>query len=161
MPGAQPQPGSVIVAGPLVHYLRRAVKQELAAVVTVLQVELDTVLDPETYRGALDRFDEARSLLDMTGLTDEDEQADLELDLARWPRLVLKTVESVYDAEIRRLQDSAAEDRDLPMGDVPALGNLLAEAREKSGLRARRGRKQTRSAEATEPHGRGGRRRRA
>jgi hypothetical protein len=151
----------VIVAGSLVRYLRREVKQEQAAVLTILQVEFDTVLDPEIYRSALDRFDEGRSLFDAIGLTDEDEPADLELDLARWPRLVLKTVESVYDAEVRRLQDAAAEDRDLPMGDVPALGHLLAEVRERSGLRARRTRKQTSPGEATKPHGHGRRRRRA
>jgi hypothetical protein len=151
----------VIVAGHLVRYLRRELKQEQAAVVTILQVEYDTVLDPETYRSTLERFDEGRSLFDAIGLTDEDKPADLELDLARWPQLVLKTVESVYDAEVRRLQDAAAEDRDLPMGDVPALGNLLAEVREKSGLRARRTRKHTRPAGATEPHGHGRRRRRA
>jgi hypothetical protein len=134
----------VIVTGHLVRYLRREVKQEQAAVVTILQVEYDTVLDPETYR-----FDEGRSLFGVIGLTDEDEPADLELDLAPWPRLVLKTVESVYDAEVRRLQDAASEDRDLPMGDVPALGNLLAEVREKSGLRARRTHEQASPGEAT------------
>jgi hypothetical protein len=149
----------VIVAGHLVRYLRREVKQEQAAVVTILQVEFDTVLDSETYRSALDRFDEGRSLFDAIGLTDEDEPADLELDLARWPRLVLKTVESAYYAEVRRLQDASAEDRDLPMGDVPALGNLLAEVREKSGLRVRRTRKQTGPGQAIEPHGRRRRRR--
>jgi hypothetical protein len=150
----QRQPGSVTVAGPLVRYLHRGVQKEMAAIVTVLQVEFDNVLDPETYRSALARFLEGSSLFDAIGLTDEAEPADIELDLARWPRLVLKTLQSEYDAEVMRLQDSAAEGRDLPLGDVPALGSLLAEVREKSGLPPRPRRKQTRSGQPTEPCGR-------
>jgi hypothetical protein len=151
--GEQQQPSSVTVSGPLLRYLRRGVKQELAAIVTVLQIELDSVLDPETYCSALARFEEGSSLFDAIGLTDEAEPKDLELDLARWPRLVLKTLESEYDAELMRLQDSAAEGRDLPLRDVPALGSLLAEVREKCGLPPRPRRKQTRLGEATEPDG--------
>jgi hypothetical protein len=149
----QPQASSVTVTGPLVRYLRRAVKEELAAIVTVLQIELDNDLDPETYRGALAGFAEASSLLDAIGLTDEGKLADIELDLARWPRVLLKTLQSVYDAEVQRLQDSAAEGRELPLRDVPALGGLLAEVRKKSGLGPRARRKQTRAIEPTEPYG--------
>jgi hypothetical protein len=137
-----------------VRYLRRRVKQELAAIVTILQIELDTVLDPETYCSALARFEEGRTLFDAIGLTDEPEPAALQLDLACWPRLVLKTLQSEYDAEVMRLQDSAAEGRELPLGDVPALGSLLAEVREKSGLPPRPRRKQIRPGQSTEPCGR-------
>lgn len=127
-------PGSITIAGPLVRYLRRGVKQELAAIITILQAELDTTLDPTTYRNALARFDEGRTLFDAIGLTDEPEPADVELDLLRWPRLVLRTLESEYAAEVRRLQDANAEGGfALPLRDVPALGNLVAEIRQQAG----------------------------
>jgi IclR helix-turn-helix domain/Bacterial transcriptional regulator len=48
---------------------------------------------------------------------------------------------------------SAAEERNVPPGDVPAIGCLLAEARQKAGLLPRPRRKQTRAAAPTEPSG--------
>jgi hypothetical protein len=119
----QSQVGSVTVTGLLVRYLRSPVKEELAAIVTVLPVELDNVLDPETYRVALVRFKDGSTL---SGVTGNGEPTDIQLDLARWPRL-LKTLQSGYDAEAMRLQESAAEERELPLGHLPVLGGPIAD----------------------------------
>jgi len=133
----------VTITGKLVRFLRSGVKRELGASVAVLQIELDTNIDRETYYGALARFDAARTLLDAIGVSDKPEPQDVELDLGRWPRLVLKALESQYDAELVRLEDAHAGGFDLPTRDVPALGCLVADIREKVGAPPRRERQQS------------------
>ena len=81
--------GEITIAGKLVRFLRSGVKREFAASLEVLAFEVDKNIDRETYYGALARFDAARTLLDAIGVSDEPEQPDVELDLGRWPRLVL------------------------------------------------------------------------
>lgn len=130
--------GDVTIAGKLVRFLRSGVKRELAASVAILAIEVDTNIDPETYYGALARFDAARTLLDAIGVSDESEPEDVELNLGRWPRLVLKALESEHDAELIRLGDADARGYDLPTRDVPALGCLVASIRKKIGAPPRR-----------------------
>jgi hypothetical protein len=135
--------GNVTIAGKLVRFLRSGVKRELSANVAILQVELDTDLDPETYYGALARFDAARELLDVIGVSDVPEPQDVELDLGRWPQLVFEALKSQHEAEITRLEDARASGVDLPTRDVPALGCLVADVRKKVGAPPRRTREQS------------------
>jgi hypothetical protein len=126
-----PEGGNLTIAGKLVRFLRRGIKQELSASVAVLQIELDT--DPETYYAALARFDAARTLLDAIGVSDEPDPQDVELEFGRWPRLVLKALESQHEAELIRLEDAYTSGFDFPTRDVPALGCLVADIRGKFG----------------------------
>lgn len=135
--------GNVRIAGKLVRFLRNGVKQELSASVAILQIELDTTIDPDTYYSTLARFDAARTLLDTIGVSDEPEPQDVELDLGRWPQLLLKALESQHETELMRLQDAHATGVDLPTRDVPALGCLVADIRKKVGAPPRRARKQS------------------
>ena len=93
----------------------------------------ETAPDPSAYRAALARFDEARTLLDAIGFTGQDAPVDVEVDLSRWPRLLLRSLEAEYDMELTRLQDAAAHGIELPAHDMPALESLLAEIRKKTG----------------------------
>lgn len=130
------------IAGKLVRFLRSGVQRELGASIAILQIELDTTIDPETYYGALARFDAARTLLDAIGVSDEPEPQDVELDLGHWPQLVLKALESQLDAELVRLEDARAGGYDLPTRDVPALECLVADVRKKVDAPPRRGHQQ-------------------
>jgi hypothetical protein len=136
-------PGNVTITANLVPYLRRGVKRELSATLAILATQVDIALDRTTYYNALARFDDARALFDAVGVTDEPEQVDLELDLSRWPRLLLRALESEYDLEVMRLQDRAAEGFDLSLRELPALGNLVADIRKKVGAAPRRRTKQS------------------
>lgn len=127
-------PGTVTIDATLVRYLREGVKQELNANVWDLQAQLETTIDPPTFRSILACFDESRSLFEFVGFVEEPDQERLTVDLSRWPRLVLRALESQHDAEVRRLQDAAASNFMLPLRDVPALGALVSAIREKTGV---------------------------
>jgi hypothetical protein len=127
-------PGTVTIDGALVRYLREGVKRELDANICDLQAQLETTIDPPAFRSALACLDESRSLFEFVGFVEEADQASLTVDLSRWPRLVLRALESQHDAEVRRLQDAAAENFMLPLRDVPALGALVGAIREKTGV---------------------------
>jgi len=128
-----PESGETSIAGKFVRFLRSGVKEELAASLEMLAFEVDKNIDPETYYGALARFDHARTLLDAIGVADEPAQPDVELDLARWPRLVLKALESQHDAELIRLEQAHAGGLDPSMSDIQALGYLVASIQEQVG----------------------------
>jgi hypothetical protein len=125
--------GEITIAGKLVRFLRSGVKEELAASLEMLAFEVDKNIDPETYYGALARFDHARTLLDAIGVADEPGQQDVEVDLGRWPRLVLKALESQHDAQLIRLEDIHARELDPSTRHIPALGCLVASVRKKVG----------------------------
>jgi hypothetical protein len=131
------EPGTVTVEGRLVRYLRRGVKEELLSILWDFQVQLENTLDVQAVLAILACFDAARSLFEWAGFVDESEPADLILDLARWPGLVLRVFETQYTREVWRLQDAAAGDYVLPTRDVPALGCLVAEICQKTGARPR------------------------
>lgn len=137
-------PGTVTIDKTLVRYLRAGVKQELSANIWSLQAQLETTIDSPTFRSALACLDESRSLLEFVGFVEEAEQASLTIDLSRWPRLVLRVLESQYDAEVRRLQDAEAENFMLSPRDVPALGALVSAVREQTGVPPRLRREQRR-----------------
>jgi hypothetical protein len=130
-------PGKVTIAGSLVRYLRSGVRDEMAKAVDILQAELDTSLTPATFRSGLARFDDSRTLLETIGLVDEPRPVDVQLDLDRWPALVLKALASEYAREVQRVQDAAAVGIEIPAPDVPALESLLADLREKVGAPSR------------------------
>jgi len=140
-------PVTITVAAPLVPYLRRGVKRELSATLALLAFQVDTVLDHQTYYDAFARLDQARALFDTVGVLDDPAQGDLDVDLDRWPRLVLRALESEYDAEVRRLQDYAAEGvaqgLAISLDELPALGRLVADIRERVGAPSRPGRRGT------------------
>lgn len=125
----KPRSGNVTIAGKLVPLLRGGVKRELAANLELLAIQLDTTIDPAPYYAALARFDAARTLLDAIGVSDDPAQLDVELDLGRWPQLVLTALESQHQAELIRLEQAHADECDLPTRDVPALGRLVEEVR--------------------------------
>jgi hypothetical protein len=129
--------GNLTIAAKLVPYLRKGVKRELSATLAILAFQVDTALDPTSYYDALARFDDARALLEAVGVSDSAQQRELELDLYRWPRLVLEALESEYNVELMRLQDRAAEGFELPSREIPALGALVAEVRKKVGAAPR------------------------
>jgi hypothetical protein len=132
-------PDSVTIAGSLVRYLRAGVKRQLSAASELLLVELNTTApDLSTYRTALARFDEGRTLLDTIGFAGGPSPADVELDLCRWPQVVLRSLETEYDREVSRLQDAAVHGIELPRSDIPALESLLAEIRKRTGGSGRR-----------------------
>jgi hypothetical protein len=127
-------PGQARIPGHLVRYLHKGVKREFGASLVILGIEVETIVDPKTYHDALARFDAARTLLETIGLADDPQQPAVELDLGRWGSLILKSLESVHAAELVRLQDAAAADGfDMPPRDIPALGSLVADIRNKTG----------------------------
>ena len=125
----RPRSGNVTIPGKLVPFLRAGVKRELAANLELLAIHLDTTIDPAPYYAVLARFDAARTLLDAISVSDDPKQPDVELDLGRWPQLVLTALESQHRDELIRLEQAAADEFDLPMRDVSALGRLVGEIR--------------------------------
>lgn len=117
----------------LVRYLRQGVKHEINANAWDLQAQTETTIDPPTLCSVLACFDDSRSLFEFVGFVDETDQADLLVDLSRWPTLVLRVLKSQHDAEVRRLQDAAVGNFMLPLRDVPALGALISLIQEKTG----------------------------
>jgi hypothetical protein len=138
--------GSVTIAGKLVRFLRSGVKLELGASAAIIEAETaaDTHLKPKTYYGALARFEDARTLLDEIGVSDQLEPQDVELDLACWPRLLLKALESQLDLELIRLEGARADGIDLPPRDLQALACLVDDIRRKVGAPATREPEQSR-----------------
>lgn len=138
---------SVTIPGPLVPYLRAGVKREIGSRLATLQAEIETEFDSETYSAALARLHSATALFDEIGLENESDQPDVEVDLSRWPRLLLKALEGQYRIGVLRdLQEAAAEDIDLPpqryVVDLGALVSLIRQktcSPERSGMRRRRG----------------------
>ncbi len=125
---------SVAIPGPLVPYVRAGVKREIDSRLATLQGEIETEFDPETYSAALARLYSATALLDEIGLENRSDQADVEVDLKRWARLLLKALEAQYRvAVLRGLQDVAAEDIHLPpQRYVVELGALVSLVRQET-----------------------------
>jgi hypothetical protein len=138
--------GLVRIEGKLVRFLRSGVKLELgtSAAIIEAQATADTHLKPKTYHRALARFDAARTLLEEIGVSDELQPQDIALGLERWPRLLLKALESQLDQELIRLEDAHADGIDLPPRDLQALGCLVDDIRKKTGAPARQAPAQSR-----------------
>lgn len=125
---------TVTVEKGLVRYLRAGVKHEMGANVLDLQVQLDKKeIEPPIFEAILACFDDSRALFETVGFTEDPSAADLEIDITRWPRLVLRVLETQYAAERMRLDDALADRYPIPERDVPALGELVAEIRRVTG----------------------------
>jgi hypothetical protein len=119
----------------LVRYLHRGVHGAVKADNWDIADQLETAVDPEItihppmLLPTFARFTESRSLFEFVGLVDEPEQADLLVDLSRWPILL----ESQRDREVRSLQDLAVDSHMAPLDDPPAFDALISSLREKTG----------------------------
>lgn len=136
--------GVIAIPANVVKYVRRGARDEVGHNLSVLEIVIhaDTI-DPKTYGAVAARLDAARSLFEEVGISDDPKQADIELDLRRWPRLLLRVLEDQHDAEVHRLQDAAAEGFKLPLRDVPALRALADEVRKRTGAPPSAGRTQS------------------
>lgn len=128
--------GSVRIEAQLVPFLREGVMGELSAVLEILAYQIDVVFDRDAFEDALARFDEARTLLEAIGVSEQAEPEAVELDLARWPRVLLAALESEYEAQIRRLQDRATEGLPTSSPQLPALEALTVDIRKRLGAPA-------------------------
>ncbi len=127
---------SVTIPGPLVPYLRAGLKREISSRLAILQGEIDTDLDPETYSAALARLWPATAVFELIGLEDQSDQPDVEVDLSSSARLLLKALETQHRIEVQRLQDAAADGVHLPQREVPELGALVSLIRQKTCARS-------------------------
>jgi hypothetical protein len=130
----------------MVRYLRKGVVLELVDALQDLEVKVaEEAINPLGYDETLARFDEARGLLSIIGLSSAAHDRDIELDPGRWHALATKALESQHTAEVCRLRDAAAEGVQLLPRDVPALGEVVAELHDKTYLQSTRGRPPRRS----------------
>jgi hypothetical protein len=123
--------GSITIPANLVQYLRKGIKSQLAARLDRLSLQLEGDIDPAVYQQALDAFDEARAHLDTVGVADENGQLDLDIDLSDF---LLKAMEGQYRVEAARLQDAERDGFTVPPREIPALGALVDDARNRLGL---------------------------
>lgn len=129
----------ITIPGKVVKYVRRGAKAELGHSLAIYEIAIHSDrIDPKAYAIAAARLDAARSLFEAVGPSDDPRQEDIQLDLRRWPRLLLRVLDEQLDAEVRRLQDAAAEGFELPVREVPALRALTAEVRKRTGAPPRR-----------------------
>lgn len=75
------------------------------------------------------RFDEARALAEEIGWSDVPEQPDLDLDLARWPNLILSALDVQLKKETARLIDALTAGFKLTWRDATTLSVLVAQVR--------------------------------
>jgi hypothetical protein len=124
----------------LVRYLRKGTHRNVQENNWDIADQLETAVDPEstidppTLHSAFERLDESRSLFEFVGFVDEPEQADLLIDLSRWP-ILLEVLESQRDREIRRFQDLAVDSRMAPLeDDLRLFDALINSIQEKTGV---------------------------
>ena len=136
---------TIVIAGLLVRYLRAQVKNELSNTLEILLSQIDNGLTPQRWHNALKRFNEGYTLLEELGLTDDPIQDDIELNLQRSPRAILRSLETQYEDDLQRMRDAKADGFDpADIGkDVPALAKLVREVQKQTGLNPRRKRQQS------------------
>jgi hypothetical protein len=108
----------------LVRYLRQGVKADLIAILEILKIQLDTTVDPGTYRQALVCFDEDR---DTIGLADEPRPQNIQLDISRCPRITIKALQEQHRLELLRLEMAAIEGFEPPTNSASALSALIVQ----------------------------------
>jgi len=112
--------GTITVPANLVGYLRSGVQNQLVARLDTLTVALDGRINAKTYQEALDAFDATRTLFDPIGVSNDDTQQDLELDLGMSPELVLKALGAQHQEHAKM---SPAENNRT---DSPTLAGVQA-----------------------------------
>ena len=126
--------GTVNVSANLVPHLRAGVKREIGRSLSILLVEVETPhTDAQVYRAARVRYDAATALFDVIGLDDRADQPELKIDLAPWPRLLLRALETQRDIEVLRLERAEEEGLKLSRRDLPDLAKLVEEVRRRTG----------------------------
>lgn len=137
--GTATAPRTVTIPPKVVRYMRRGAQDELSHSLAIYEIVIhSSSVDPRMYEAAGARLDDAKSLFEAIGVAADPKQGAVVLNLDRWPRLLLRVLEEQHDAEIRRLQDAAADGIDLPLREVPVLWVLAADIRKKLGLPPRR-----------------------
>jgi len=136
----------VPIEGKLVRFLRSGAMEELGASAAIIVVETAAGAHrkPKTYYRALVRFDDARTLIDEIGVSDQLEPRDVEIDLGRWGELVVKALKSQLELELIRLEGAHADGIDLPPRDLQALASLVDDIGTKVCAPARHERDQSR-----------------
>lgn len=132
----------LMIAAPHVPRFRAALKRELGAKLDILGLQLDAHLTPKQWNTALASFIAGCELLEVVGFTYDPPQADLGLDMRRWPRLVLKVLEAEYQDGLRRIRDAEADgfDPKLIGRHVPAFEALVRDVQQRTGIKPKRGR---------------------
>jgi hypothetical protein len=136
----------VPIEGKLVRFLREGAMEELGANASIIKVEtaVGAYRKYETYYGALARFDDARTLIDEIGVSDELEPQDVEIDLGRWGELVFKALKSQLARELIRPERAHTDGIDVPPRDLQALASLVDDIGTKVGAPGRHERDQSR-----------------
>jgi hypothetical protein len=134
------------IEGKLVRFLREGTMEELDASAAIIRAQAAAGAHRkyETYYGALARFDDARTLIDEIGVSDQLEPQDVEIDLGRWGELVFKALKSQLDLGPIRLERAHTGRIDLPPRDLQALTSLVDDIGTKVGAPARHERDQSR-----------------
>jgi hypothetical protein len=99
---------------------------------TLARLSVETAVDdPDSVllRRELARFDDARALTDRIGWSDVPDEPDVEVDVSRWPCLILKALQVQHEKETARLADATSAGFTPAPKDVPALGELVAQVR--------------------------------
>jgi hypothetical protein len=86
-------------------------------------------IDTNRWRAGLAQLDCARALLNEIGVVAGSDAFALNLELTpRLGRLLLDALRAVYDVEVQRLADAAADHVHLPLRKIPTLRNFIADA---------------------------------
>lgn len=116
----------------LVPLVRKGVLHVVKANAWDIDDRTELPIDPPALRSVFARSRESQALFEFVGFVDELEQADLLVDLSRWPML-LEVLESERDREVRRLQDLAVDSRIAPLEDLRLFDALINSIKEKTG----------------------------
>jgi hypothetical protein len=95
-------------------------------------------VDIDTWRAGLAQLDCARALLDEIGVTAGSDAFDLNLELTpRLGRLLVDALRAVYDTEVQRLADAAADHVYIPLREIPTLRNFIVDTEQRLGRAAK------------------------
>jgi hypothetical protein len=116
----------------VVPLVRKGVWHAVKADIWDADDKTEPPIDSPSLLSAFASLEEARALFEFVGFVDEPEQADLLVDLSRWP-ILLAVLESERDREVRRLQDLAVDSRIAPLEDLRFFDALISAIQEQTG----------------------------
>lgn len=131
---------TITVPAALVPYLRGGLFAEYGSALDVLELTIDAdVVNRERWRAGNAQLDCSRDLLDRVGVGHDPRDFDLHLELsAPGARMILDAMRAIYEVEVQRLADAAAERVHLPLREVPTLRNFVVDAEKQLGRFAKR-----------------------